>query len=122
MLTLRELLNKVFDSLLSAIKVKIVRREGETIEICRETDISGGIIAELKEFRTWSMYLKVADAIDIKIELSPDGGSTWFEVPESPISFSSADDKVVKMDYSATHIRITGSNTSNVTAIVRGVY
>jgi len=96
--------------------------EGDTIIICKDADISGGVTVALKNFKRWTLYLKVADAIDITIELSPDGGNTWFIVPESPISFSAAGDDIVEMGYDATHIRLTGSNTNAVTAIIRGVF
>jgi len=98
------------------------REDGETITICRNKDISGGVTARLKNFKRWTLYLKVAAAMDIKIELSPDGGTTWFEAPESPISFSAAGGNIIEMGYDATHIRLTSSTTDAVTAIIRGVY
>lgn len=98
-----------------------IPEKGETIEICKDADISGGVTKALKNFRRWTLYLKTAGAIDITVELSPDG-STWFKVPESPVSFSAADDDVIEMGYDATHIRLTGSNTTAVTAMIRGVY
>jgi len=112
-----------FDSKLDvALSTRAPKDEGDTIEICRDADISGGVEAALKNFKRWTLYLKAADAIDITIELSPDGGTTWFKVPESPISFSAAGDDVVEFGYDATHIKLTGSNTNAVTAIIRGVF
>ena len=66
------------------------------------------------------LFLDVAGAIDITVELTPDSGSTWFEPNDGalPLSFSSADDDVVVLNYSATGIRITGSNGTAVTAEV----
>jgi len=114
---------KVADTdLLEELQTKAPKDEGETIEICTNADISGGVTAELKNFKRWTLYLKTADAIDITIELSPDGGTTWFTVPESPVSFSAAGDDVIEFGYDATHIRLTGSNTNAVTAIIRGVF
>jgi len=94
----------------------------ETVDICADRDISGGVTAELSNYKRWTLYLKAADAIDITVELSPDEGNTWYEVPESPVSFSGAGDRVIEMGYDATHIRLTGSNTTRVTAQIRGVF
>ena len=105
-----------------ALSTRAPKDEGETIEICRDADISGGVEAPLRNFKRWTLYLKVGGAIDIKVELSPDDGNTWFEIPESPISFSSAGDNVIEFGYDATRIRLTGSNTNTVTAIVRGIF
>lgn len=102
--------------------VTIVGNEGELITVANNEDISGGKTATLKNFKRWTLYLKVAAAMDITIELSPDGGTTWYEAPESPVSFSAAGDDIIEMGYDATHIRITGSTTDAVTAQIRGVY
>jgi hypothetical protein len=99
-----------------------LRKRGETINICKDADISGGIVAALEPFRRFTIFLKVTAAIDITVELSPDNQTTWFTIPESPISFTAAGDDVLEVGYDATHIRLTGSTTAAVTAIVRGVY
>ena len=96
--------------------------EGETITIASAEDISAGKTAALKNFKRWTLYLKVAAAMDITIELSPDGGTTWYEAPESPVSFSAAGDNIIEMGYDATHIRLTASTTDAVTAQIRGVF
>ncbi|RLI73912.1 hypothetical protein DRP04_15250 [Archaeoglobales archaeon] len=111
--------NVISDVALSTIAPK---DEGETITICTNADISSGVIASLKNFKRWTLYLKAAAAMDIKIELSPDGGTTWYEIPDSPISFSAAGDDVLEVGYDATHIKLTGSTTDAVTAQIRGVY
>ena len=95
---------------------------GKTIRIVENQNISQGIIIQLGNFRRWTLYLKTQGAINITVELSPDGGLTWFEIPESPISFNAAGNDVIELGYDATHIKLTGSNTTLVTAIIRGVY
>lgn len=95
---------------------------GETVVVAREQDISGGVEASLKNYRRWTLYLKTGGAVDITIELSPDGGETWFTIPESPVSFSAAGDDVIEMGYDATNIRLTGSNSTSVTALIRGIF
>ena len=96
--------------------------EGETITIASAEDISAGKTATLKNFKRWTLYLKVAAAMDITIELSPDGGTTWYEAPESPVSFSAAGDDIIEMGYDATHIKLTASTTDAVTAQIGGVF
>ena len=104
-----------------ALSTRAPKDEGETITIASAEDISAGKTATLKNFKRWTLFLKTADAIDITVELSPDG-STYFTIPESPIKFASADDDVIEMGYNAKTIKLTGSNTSAVTAIIRGIY
>lgn len=96
---------------------------GETIEIADAEDISGTTKPfKLPTFSRWSLFIRVAGAIDIYVELSPDWKKTWFEIPESPLSYTEAGDDVLVMDYTAFAIRLTGSNKTDVTAYVRGNY
>jgi len=117
-----DLLDEIQTKLDVALSTRAAKDEGETITIANNEDISAGKTAALKNFKRWTLYLKTAGAIDITIELSPDGGTTWYKAPESPISFSAAGDDVVEMGYDCTHIKLTGSNTTDVTAQIRGVY
>jgi len=94
----------------------------DTVDIASTEDISGGVTGSLSNFDRWTLYINVAGAIDITVELSPDGGTTWYEIPESALSYSAAADDVLEMGYDATRIRLTGSNATNVTAQVRGVF
>jgi len=95
---------------------------GGTIDIANAEDISAGVTASLANFDRWTLLLNAAGAIDITVEISPDGGTTWYEIPESPLSFSGAGDKTEELGYDATNIRLTGSNATNVTSQVRGVF
>jgi len=117
-----DLLKSILAKLDVALSTRAPKDEGETITICTNADTSGGVTASLKNFKRWTLYLKVSAAMDITIELSPDGGTTWYEIPESPISFSAAGDDVLEVGYDATHIKLTGSTTDTVTAQIRGVY
>jgi len=110
------------DNLDTLLSSRAPKDEGATIIIASAADVSGGVIAALNNFKRWTLYLHTDAAIDITVELSPDGGSSWFLIPESPISFSAAADDVIEFGYDATHIRLTGSNTTPVTAIIRGVF
>jgi len=93
---------------------------GETVSICEAEDISGGVTASLKNYDRWTLFVRVAGAIDITVELY--SGANWYEIPESPLSYSAAGDDVLEMGYDGTQIRLTGSNTTDTTSDVRGIY
>ena len=56
------------DNLDVLLSTRAPKDEGETITICTNADISGGVTASLKNFKRWTLYLKVAAAMDITIE------------------------------------------------------
>jgi len=91
------------------------------VEISRAEDISGGVESDLYNYRWWTLYLSVAGAIDVTVELSPDG-TDWYEIPESPLSYSESGDDVLEVGYDANKIRLTGSNATDVTSQVKGVF
>jgi len=95
---------------------------GEIVDIASAEDISGGVTAELSNYDRWTLFIHVAAAVDITVELSPDDGDTWYEIPESVLSYGGAADDALEFGYDATHIRLTGSNTTDTTAQVRGVF
>ncbi len=84
--------------------------------------IQGGVEHPLPAYTEWTLCLKAGAAADVTVELSPDGGTTWYEVDESAVTFGSAGDKVLSMSYQANRIKLTGNNTADITAQVRGVF
>lgn len=88
-----------------------------------QEDISGaGSIYDIDVFKEWTLYLKTEGAVDITIELSIDA-FYYFEIDESPESFGSADTKVLKMSgYEAKLMWLKGSNSTEVTAQICGLY
>ncbi|WP_144901365.1 hypothetical protein [Halobellus captivus] len=84
-------------------------------------DISGGVEQEIGDVSSFTLYLDVAAAVDVTVELSPNGGDDWFEVTESPVKFAAAGQDAVHIEYNADRVRLKGSNTENVKAIVREV-
>jgi len=106
---------------MSVDEVSKVKMGGETVNICESADISSGVEVEVGNYKRWTLYIHAEDAIDITIQLSPDG-SKWYEPDESPVSFDGEGDKVIEFGYDAYKIRLKGSNTTPVTAQVRGVY
>ncbi len=91
------------------------------IPVADAEDISGGEEAAIGNYSAWTLYLKAAAAIDVTIELSPDGGTTWYEI-EDTVDFAAAGDEIIEFGFMANRIRLTGSNANDVTAQVRGVF
>jgi len=62
------------------------------------------------------------DAVNITVELSPDSGTTYYTIPESPITFPNADEDALEFGYDCTHIKLTASSAIHVRAQVRGSF
>lgn len=86
-----------------------------------QEDISDGTSVEVGDVTAFSLYLSAAGAVIIDVELSPDGGSTWYTAPESPVEFTESDDDIVHIEYNATNVRLTGQSTTLVEAQLREV-
>ena len=106
-------------------RTSLTSRQGFDARLADAEDISGGVAYVLGETQTVTLFLKVteATAVDVTVELSPDGGSTWYEASdESPVSVASNEqDKAEHIPYNATHLRISANNQTPVTAQVREV-
>jgi hypothetical protein len=87
--------------------------------ICNSANISGGTSEQLPNYIDYTLYINVADAIDITVELSADG-TNYYEIPESPLEYDGAGDDAIEIGYKAKYIKLTGSNTNSVTATVLG--
>lgn len=94
---------------------------GATVSIASEEDISLGVTADLQNFKLFTLYLTVTAACDITVELSPDGGTTWFEEPDSPHIYVGAGDDFINLPYAANAIKVSSTTADNVTAKGRGV-
>jgi len=79
-------------------------------------DISGGTASLLGDVSSWTLYLGAEGAVDVEVSLSPDGGTTWYVAPESPVEFSEAGADIIEMGYDATAARIEGSDATAVEA------
>lgn len=87
-------------------------------------DISEGVTESLSTGSgspsSSTLYISTKGAMNVKIEFSPDGGSTWYEpANESPIGFDAAGEDVAFIEYDASQIRVTGSNSTNVNLDLR---
>jgi len=88
------------------------------------TDISEGVESSLSTGKgspsSATLYIAAEGAMDVTIEFSPDGGSTWYEpADKSPIGFNSAGEDVAYIEYDASQIRVTGSNSTKVNLDLR---
>jgi len=94
---------------------------GATVAVAENEDASGGKTATLQNFKIFTLYLTVTAACTVTVELSPDGGSTWFEEPGSPYVFGAAGTQFIDLPYAATSIKVTSTTADPITAIGRGV-
>ncbi len=79
-------------------------------------DISSGTASELGGAASWTLFLGAEGAVEIEVSLSPDGGTTWYVAPESPVAFSEAGADIIEMGYDASAVRLEASDATNVEA------
>jgi len=79
-------------------------------------DISTGTASELGDASSWTLYLGSEGAVEVEVSLSPDGGTTWYVAPESPVSFSEAGADIIEMGYDASAVRLEASDATNIEA------
>jgi len=84
-------------------------------------DISNGVKDDIADVSSFTVYLSAGSAVDVTVELSPDGGTTWYEPEESPVSIDGSTDGVERISYDCNKLRLTGSDTTPVTAKIREV-
>lgn len=111
-------------ALIKGLLTRANQRNGEVVGVADNEAISGGVTATLGNYNRWTLYITVAGAITITLELSPDGGTTWYTWPDpdSDLVFAGAASQIFEMGYDANRIRLTGSNATLTTAQVRGVF
>ncbi len=100
--------------------VNIVGSDTETLDIASSADISSGVHVNIGKYAEWTLYLKSAGETSITVELSPDEGKTWYRIVDD-IEFSTAGDKITYFGYQGSRLRLTSSNTEDVTAQIWGV-
>jgi len=101
----------------------VMLRTGESVVIADGANISGGwFTGTLGCYDRWTLYIATSGTIDVRFELSPDGGTHYFESSDSPLQYVGASEDINEMGYDATNIRITGNSLVGVTCIVRGCY
>lgn len=86
-------------------------------------DINAGVEADLKGYERWTLYLSGTAGDEIKIELSPDGGTTYYELDggESPVTLDGNGVLTIEMGYDGNSIRLTNETGTDATAAqIRG--
>ena len=96
-------------------------RYAQTVTIADNEDVSGGIIAELYYYLRWTIFIKTQGDVELTVEMSPDDGNTWYEIPDSPLSYGEATDHVIEFGYDADKMRITANTSTAVTAQIKGI-
>ena len=112
-----EALKRYLRYVLQTTGIKVSGRSSNHIVVASNADISSGVTATLPPLTKWTLFLHANGAVDVDIYLSPDD-TNWFKVPESPVSFSAAGDQIIEMGYVAEAVKLVGSNTTAVTAII----
>jgi hypothetical protein len=107
----------------SSEATNISRRDGGTAKLADAENISGdGVEARTSNTTSTTLYLSVDGAVTISVEVSPDGGSTWYVLPESPVKFSGSDDNAIRFAYDFNRLRVSSDDASvDVTAQLREV-
>jgi len=91
-------------------------------QLADSEDTSNGVETVIGDVQSYTLFLDVGGAVDLTVELSPDGGETWFEPrDESPISFGGSNTDVYWFEYDADRLKLTGSNDTPVSAQIREV-
>jgi len=100
------------------------RAAGESGLTDGEEDLTGGIEAEVGDVSAFTLYLGVstASAVEVEVYLSPDGGETYYEPDESPVSLASDDESAVEhIPYNASAVKLVASDATPVKAQIREV-
>jgi len=96
------------------------RASGDSM-LADSEDITGGVTAAIADVQSFTVYVAADGEVDIEVAASPDGGQSWYVLPESPLRFAAAGEEAIHVRYNMTHLRLDASNETDVTAQVRQV-
>lgn len=96
------------------------RGAGETA-LANGDDLTGGVEAAIADVQSFTVYLSVDGAVNVDVRASPDGGDSWYSLPEGPVRFESAGDEAIHVRYNMTDLKLVASNDTAVTAQIRQV-
>ena len=101
---------------------EIQGRKGYSNDVVKPAaDISTGVEHVVGNVPSFTIYLSASAAINVAVEVSPNGGTDWYELPESPVKFTAAGDDAVHVSYNCDRVRLTGSTIDPVKAQIREV-
>ena len=96
-------------------------RAGSDHQLAESEDISDGVETDIDDVSGFTIFLSSDGSMDVTVEFSPDG-THWFEPrSESPISFTAANEEVIRVEYDVSAVRLTGSNQTTLDAQIREV-
>ena len=112
----------------SSERTNISDREGGSELLADESNLSTGVTAKTSDVESSTLFLSVDGAVEVEVEASPNGGETWFVLPESPLDLAApADgedtrDDAVHLLYNFNRLRLTSDDAAvAVTAALREV-
>jgi hypothetical protein len=112
----------------SSEQTNISSRDAGSALLADAANISTGVTASASASESTTLYVAVDGAVELTVEASPDGGSTWFVLPESPLSLDApaqgedTNDDAVVFGYDFNRLRLTASTADvSVTAAIREV-
>lgn len=80
-------------------------------------DISGGTTFSVADVDRFTIFISGTAADSIKVEFSPDGGSSWYTPDESPVAIGSDGTLVVQVTYACTDVRLTNTTGTDATTV-----
>ncbi|UWG46576.1 hypothetical protein HSRCO_0277 [Halanaeroarchaeum sp. HSR-CO] len=111
----------------STVIEELSSRASSKSDVSASEDLSGGKEVPVGDVTKFTVFLKVEGAVDVDIELSPDG-ENWYRPgeadntpDESPIKFTSAGTEIVALGYAADYVRVTATNDTPVSVQVKEV-
>lgn len=106
----------------SSERTNLSDRAGGSAKLADAADLTNGVVAKSANVESTTLYLSVSGAVNVTVEVSPDGGETWYVLPESPVSFDGENDTTIDIAYNHNRLRLTSTDGAvDVTAQVREV-
>lgn len=106
----------------SSEQTNISSRDAGSALLADAANISTGVTAAASASESTTLFLSVDGAVEVTVEVSPNGGETWFTLPESPVKFGGTGDDAIQFRYDFDRLRLTSNDADvAVTAALREV-
>jgi len=100
-------------------------RGGGTLTLWKDYAAAAGesVSGAIENYGRMTLYTWVSGATQLTVEASPDDGSNWFEIPESPLGpYSAGEEDANIIDYTMTHLRLTTQSGVTQSQVLRGMF
>jgi hypothetical protein len=84
-------------------------------------DLTDPVEAAIADVQSFTVYLRADGEVNVDVEASPDGGDSWFSLPEAPVRFAAAGEEAIHIRYNMTDLRLSADSDVPVTAQLRQV-